>query len=93
MEKQIHVIKGKGCDLYPGNSIHVVNVDDDGVRWTKFGRDTIHPSVKSESISSVTIGKVCTNCDNVFISDADTLFVGDICNRCHDKRTVVGRKT
>lgn len=93
MNKQVHIITNKGCDLYPQGSIHLVNKDKNGIRWTKEGNDTIHPMVESKSVSSASHGKTCSNCKNIFIPEFSSLFVSDICNRCHEKRTVVGRNT
>lgn len=64
--KQTHVITGSGCDLYPPDSIQIVSTDENGVRWTKQGRDAIHPTVESNPVEWAKIGGVCLNCENVF---------------------------
>lgn len=96
MKKEVHIIKGEGCDLYPGNSIHVVNIDENGIRWTKGGRDTIHSSVESKKNEWPTPVSFCLNCENVFTIDGSNEFVaqekgGKICKRCNEKRTILDR--
>lgn len=104
MSKEVHIINGTGamgqCDLYPKHSIHVVRIDENGIRWTKGGRDSIYPdigSVKTDlQMWESKVGGVCLNCENVFTTEGHKEFVvqkdGDvICARCHEKRTKVDR--
>lgn len=96
--KQIHIITGKGCDLCPTDSFQIVDVDSNGIRWIKQGRDSIHPSVTSQKVDSSYIkhAGICVSCENVFNEDGFKQFVPQqyevlICKRCHEKRTIVNR--
>ena len=92
-KKEIHVINGTGsmrqCDLYPEKSMHSVSIDENGVRWTKGGRDSIHPDIGSEPHDKIIVGNMCSDCENVFTDSA--LFVGEDCVRCHERKTIVNR--
>ena len=92
-KREIHVINGTGkmrqCDLYPEKSMHAVTVDENGIRWTKGGRDSIHPDIGSEVHEKEFIGQMCYNCGNVFTGSA--LFVGEDCVRCHERKTLLNR--
>ena len=92
-KKQIHVINGTGkmrqCDQFPIHSVHIVKVDQNGIRWKINGVNSIHPDIGSEIHSKNIIGNMCYNCGNTFTSEAE--FVEDKCVRCHERKNVLNR--
>lgn len=87
-KKEIHVITNSGCAQFPKDSIHPLQIDEDGIRWTINGVNSIHPSVDSKKVYSERVqGKMCRLCGNMFNYNGSKAFRGDICSTCHKRLT------
>ena len=87
-KKEIHVITNQGCAQFPKDSIHPLQIDENGIRWTINGVNSIHPSVDSKKVYSERVqGKMCRLCGNIFNYNGAKVFRGDICSACHKRLT------
>ena len=80
-----------GCDICPKDSIQFVSIDENGVRWTREGRDAIHPDISSVEVSHLSdqIQKCCNTCKNFFILEA--VFHEGTCDRCYKRMNGIPR--
>ena len=87
-KKEIHVITNAGCAQFPKDSIHPLQVDEDGIRWTINGVNSIHPSVESRQTNPEIIhGRICKLCGNTFNYNGAKAFREGKCARCYKRLT------
>ena len=78
-----------GCDIYPKHSVHFVQIDKEGIRWTRGKRDAIHQDISSDVIDGKSIKFFCDSCNNYFTEEAK--FYGKDCERCYKRKNGIPR--